>query len=71
MNTSGEVKRAGDSQIGVRTQCVVAATMKKTDPSTLTNLCLKINVKLGGTNSTTISRFMYGVITGHTFVYIP
>jgi len=56
MYTSGEVKRAGDNQIGMRTQCVVAGTLKKTDPSTLTNLCLKINVKLGGTNSTTISR---------------
>ena len=66
MYTSGEVKRAGDNQIGVRTQCVVAGTLKKTDPSTLTNLCLKINVKLGGTNSTTISRLVYDVVTGHT-----
>ena len=54
---SGEVKRAGDNQLGVRTQCVVAATMNKTDPSTLTNMCLKINAKLGGTNSTTVSRY--------------
>jgi len=70
MYTSGEVKRAGDNQIGMRTQCVVAGTLKKTDPSTLTNLCLKINVKLGGTNSTTVSRLVYDVVTGHTFVYI-
>ena len=50
--STAEVKRAGDNQIGVRTQCVVASTLKKTDPSTLTNVCLKINAKFGGTNST-------------------
>ena len=49
------MKRAGDNKVGVRTQCVVASTLRKTDPSTLTNVCLKINAKLGGTNST-ISR---------------
>lgn len=70
MYTSGEVKRAGDNQIGMRTQCVVAGTLKKTDPSTLTNLCLKINVKLGGTNSTTISRLVYDAVTGHILLCI-
>ena len=50
-----EVKRAGDNQIGVRTQCVVVDTLRKTDHSTMTNICLKINAKFGGTNST-ISR---------------
>ena len=50
------MKRAGDNKIGVLTQCVVASTLQKTDPSTLTNVCLKINAKLGGTNST-ISRY--------------
>jgi eukaryotic translation initiation factor 2C len=46
-----EVKRAGDNLIGVRTQCVVASTLRKTNPPTLTNVCLKINAKFGGTNS--------------------
>ena len=55
---TAEVKRAGDNRIGVRTQCVVADTLRKTDPSTLTNVCLKINAKFGGTNST-ISKYMY------------
>lgn len=54
--SSAEVKRAGDNQLGVCTQCVVADTLKKTDPSTLTNMCLKINAKLGGTNNT-LSRY--------------
>ena len=54
--STAEVKRAGDNQIGVHTQCLVASTLRKTDPSTLTNVCLKINVKLGGTNSA-ISRY--------------
>ena len=52
---TAEVKRAGDNQIGVRTQCVVVDTLRKTDHSTMTNICLKINAKFGGTNST-ISR---------------
>ena len=50
-NPPAEVKRAGDNLIGVRTQCVVTSTLKKTNRPTLTNLCLKINVKFGGTNS--------------------
>ena len=46
------VKHAGDSIVGVQTQCIVARTLEKKDTSTLTNVCLKINAKLGGTNST-------------------
>ena len=33
------------------TQCVQAKNVNKTSPQTLSNLCLKINVKLGGVNS--------------------
>lgn len=33
------------------TQCVQAKNVNKTSPQTLSNLCLKINVKLGGINS--------------------
>ena len=46
------MKRAGDSIVGVQTQCIVARTLEKKDIATLTNVCLKINAKLGGTNST-------------------
>jgi eukaryotic translation initiation factor 2C len=54
------VKRAGDNLVGVRTQCIVADTLRKTDGSTLTNVCLKINAKLGGTNSTISRSSMLG-----------
>ncbi|XP_074656844.1 protein argonaute-2-like isoform X2 [Tubulanus polymorphus] len=46
-----EVKRVGDILIGMATQCVQAKNVNKTSPQTLSNLCLKINVKLGGINS--------------------
>ncbi|XP_059158958.1 protein argonaute-2-like isoform X8 [Physella acuta] len=46
-----EVKRVGDICFGLATQCVQAKNVNKTTPQTLSNLCLKINVKLGGVNS--------------------
>ncbi|CAH1772409.1 unnamed protein product [Owenia fusiformis] len=46
-----EVKRVGDILFGLATQCVQAKNVIKTSPQTLSNLCLKINVKLGGINS--------------------
>lgn len=36
---------------GTATQCVQAKNVQKISPQTLSNLCLKINVKLGGVNS--------------------
>ncbi|VEL15317.1 unnamed protein product [Protopolystoma xenopodis] len=36
---------------GLATQCVQSKNVNKTSPQTLSNLCLKINVKLGGVNS--------------------
>ncbi|XP_025092974.1 protein argonaute-2-like isoform X1 [Pomacea canaliculata] len=46
-----EVKRVGDILFGLATQCVQSKNVNKTTPQTLSNLCLKINVKLGGVNS--------------------
>jgi len=46
-----EVKRVGDTLLGMATQCVQAKNVNKTSAQTLSNLCLKINVKLGGVNS--------------------
>ncbi|CAG0893312.1 unnamed protein product [Cyprideis torosa] len=46
-----EVKRVGDTVLGMATQCVQAKNVNKTSPQTLSNLCLKINVKLGGVNA--------------------
>jgi len=41
----------GEIVFGLATQCVQAKNVNKTTPQTLSNLCLKINVKLGGINS--------------------
>jgi len=48
---SAEVKRVGDIMFGMATQCVQSKNVNKTSPQTISNLCLKINVKLGGINS--------------------
>jgi hypothetical protein len=52
---AAEVKRVGDTVLGIATQCVQAKNAIKTTPQTLSNLCLKMNVKLGGVN-----RFVQG-----------
>lgn len=46
-----EIKRVGDTLHGLATQCVQSKNVIKTSPQTLSNLCLKINVKLGGVNN--------------------
>ncbi|XP_026819292.1 protein argonaute-2-like [Rhopalosiphum maidis] len=46
-----EVKRVGDSVLGIPTQCVEARTVHKPSTPILSNLCLKMNVKLGGINN--------------------
>lgn len=46
-----EVKRVGDIMFGLATQCVQSKNVTKISAQTLSNLCLKINVKLGGINS--------------------
>lgn len=56
---TAEVKRVGDTVLGMATQCVQAKNVNKTSPQTLSNLCLKINVKLGGINSILVPGIRY------------
>ena len=49
-----EVKKVGDTEIGVPTQCVKKLNVDKANGSTVGNICLKINAKLGGVNHTVI-----------------
>ena len=49
-----EIKQVGDTNDGlaIATQCVLSDTVqKKCNPSTIANICLKINAKLGGINN--------------------
>uniref|UniRef100_A0A674C6E7 Argonaute RISC catalytic component 3a n=1 Tax=Salmo trutta TaxID=8032 RepID=A0A674C6E7_SALTR len=46
-----EILKVGDTLLGMATQCVQVKNVVKTSPQTLSNLCLKINVKLGGINN--------------------
>uniref|UniRef100_A0A8R1DSF6 Uncharacterized protein n=1 Tax=Caenorhabditis japonica TaxID=281687 RepID=A0A8R1DSF6_CAEJA len=45
----GDLKRGGDL-LGLTTQCVRTHNVTKVSPHTLSNLCMKINSKLGGIN---------------------
>lgn len=56
-----EVKRVGDTLLGVATQCVQSKNVMRPSPQTLSNLCLKINVKLGGINSILVPNIRYSV----------
>ncbi|RGB43665.1 Piwi domain-containing protein [Rhizophagus diaphanus] len=46
-----EIKRVGDTVIGVATQCIQGKHMFSAKKQYCANVCLKINVKLGGMNS--------------------
>jgi len=50
--TYSEVKRIGDTEVGVMTQVLCQQTMQKAmkSPSTMLNLLMKINTKVGGQN---------------------
>ncbi|GBB99129.1 hypothetical protein RclHR1_03420012 [Rhizophagus clarus] len=47
----GEIKRVGETVIGVATQCVQSGPVKTPKKQYCANVCLKMNVKLGGMNS--------------------
>ncbi|KAJ3084300.1 hypothetical protein HK102_000701 [Quaeritorhiza haematococci] len=47
----GEIKRVGDTVIGVATQCIQVKHVFSPKKQYCANVCLKINVKLGGMNS--------------------
>lgn len=48
---SARVKKVGDREVKVVTQCVQEGNVSKCAPATVGNLLLKINAKLGGTNN--------------------
>ena len=48
---TAEVKRVGDTLLGIATQCIQMKNVTGTSPRILSNLCLKINAKLGGVNN--------------------
>lgn len=51
-----DVKRVGEIQMGIMTQCVVNKTVDRCSPDTLMNIALKINMKCGGINCVLQSR---------------
>ncbi|XP_069105554.1 LOW QUALITY PROTEIN: protein argonaute-2-like [Argopecten irradians] len=65
-----EVKRVGDILFGLATQCVQAKNVNKTTPQTLSNLCLKINVKLGGINNILLPSIRPNCISGEPVIFL-
>ncbi|KAH6943446.1 hypothetical protein HPB50_021678 [Hyalomma asiaticum] len=52
-----EIKQVAETEIGLRTQCVMDNNVvKKCNAALVTNLCQKINAKLGGTNNSLLSQ---------------
>ncbi|XP_049523406.1 protein argonaute-2-like isoform X2 [Dermacentor silvarum] len=52
-----DIKEAAEVKLGIRTQCIKEFNMtRKCNPALITNLCLKINAKLGGTNNGLLSQ---------------
>ena len=62
-----EIKKVGDTEIGVPTQCIKQFNVNKANGSTVGNICLKINAKLGGVNHSIVLDgefvFLYRCIT--------
>lgn len=50
--TYAKIKQMSELQYGVLTQCIKSVTIykKRNDPSTISNILLKVNAKLNGTN---------------------
>ena len=46
----GEIKRVADNVIGVVTQCIQSKFVQTPKPQVISNICMKINAKLGGIN---------------------
>ncbi|KFM79527.1 Protein argonaute-3, partial [Stegodyphus mimosarum] len=47
----GEIKQAAETIIGLCTQCIKDDNVRKCKPALASNLCLKINAKMGGINN--------------------
>lgn len=51
-DTYAKVKQCAELECGILTQCIKAVTLQRkgTDQSTVSNILLKVNAKLNGTN---------------------
>uniref|UniRef100_A0A673HMX6 Protein argonaute-4-like n=1 Tax=Sinocyclocheilus rhinocerous TaxID=307959 RepID=A0A673HMX6_9TELE len=65
-----EVKRVGDTLLGMATQCVQVKNVVKTSPQTLSNLCLKINAKLGGINNVLVPHQSLTGFRNHSCLFV-
>ncbi|KAF2838610.1 Piwi-domain-containing protein [Patellaria atrata CBS 101060] len=52
------IKRACDCRYGVVSQCLQSAHVQKCQGQYISNVCLKVNVKLGGINTRAVGQFL-------------
>jgi eukaryotic translation initiation factor 2C len=64
-----EIKRVSDTVIGIPTQCIQGKNMHNTKRQYFVNVCLKINVKMGGMNSYLAGKQLVWVCDRPTIVF--
>lgn len=64
----GDIKRCTDTVVGLPSQCMLMKHIRNPNKQYCANLCLKINVKLGGINSS-LGRQMPFIVDSPTMVF--
>ena len=64
----GDIKRCTDTAIGLPSQCMLMKHIRRPNKQYCANLCLKINVKLGGINSS-LGRQLQFVVERPTMIF--
>lgn len=64
----GDIKRCTDTVIGLPSQCMLMKHIRRPNKQYCANLCLKINVKLGGVNSS-LGRQLKFIVERPTMVF--
>ncbi|KAJ1918058.1 hypothetical protein H4219_002838 [Mycoemilia scoparia] len=67
-NTYGEIKCLGDTYYGIRTQCMQKKFLRNPSRQYCANLCLKMNIKLGGISSEIEKKDLYDLTTVPTMM---
>ncbi|PVU88910.1 hypothetical protein BB561_005642 [Smittium simulii] len=65
----GKIKKTAYTELGVHTQCMIGKHITKPNPQYCANLCLKMNVKLGGISSTLTTSSLPKISSVPTIVF--
>jgi eukaryotic translation initiation factor 2C len=65
-----KIKTIAETQVGILTQCLMPNTVSKINPSTLDNIFLKLNAKLGGVNRDVIETSYNKLMSGNSIMFV-